>query len=86
MTDIIQGGTQANYTGTVLEQYITSRLDDRGYMFVPRNKFSPARIIGQPIYTRKYHVGESIYKTQQYCDFIAYHPEKWPNNLIIESK
>ena len=78
--------TQANYTGTVLERFILSRLDDSDYTFVPRNRFTPARILAQPIFTRHFHVGESIYGTTQYCDFIVYHPERWPDNLIIESK
>ena len=78
--------TQANYTGTVLERFILSRLDDCGYTGVPLNRFTPARILGQPIFTRKFHVGQSIYGTNQYCDFICYHPERWPDNLIIESK
>ena len=78
--------TQANYTGSVLERFILSRLDERGYTYIPRNRFVSARILGQPIYTRKFHVGQSIYGTAQYCDFITYHPERWPDNLIIESK
>ena len=78
--------TQANYTGTVLEQFISGRLSERGHRFVPRNRFSAGRILGQPIYTRKFHVGQSIYGTEQYCDFICYHPERWPDDLIIESK
>lgn len=82
----IQGGTQANYTGTVLERFILSRLDERGYTYVPPRRFTPARILAQPVYSRKFHVGESIYGTAQYCDFIVYHPELWPDNLIIESK
>ena len=86
MTQQVSGGTQANYTGTVLERFILSRLADRGYTFIPRNRFTPARILGQPIYTRHFHVGVSIYGTEQYCDFIAYHPDRWPDNLIIESK
>ena len=86
MTEAIQGGTTANRTGTVLERFILSRLADSGYTFVPRDRFNPSRIIGQPIYTRHCHVGESIYGTSQYCDFIVYHPQRWPDNLIIESK
>ena len=42
--------------------------------------------MGQPIFTRRFDVGLSIYNTRQYCDFIIYHPERWPDNLIIESK
>ena len=29
---LIQGGTQANYTGTVLEKFILSRLEDHDYI------------------------------------------------------
>lgn len=83
---IIQGGSQANYTGTVLEQYILSRLTERGYTLVPQRRFIPARYLEQPIYSRRFHIGSSIYNTPQYCDFILYHPKKWPNNLVIESK
>lgn len=78
--------TQANYTGTVLEKFVLSRFADRGYNFVPVTKFTPARFLNQPIFTRKFHVGKSIYGTEQYCDFIAYHPQRWPDNLIIECK
>lgn len=87
MTDLpIQGGTRANYTGTVLERFILSRFAERGYTFIMRDRFTPARLLGQPIFTRHFHVGQSIYGTPQYCDFIVYHPERWPDNLIIESK
>jgi hypothetical protein len=86
MINPIQGGAQAKKTGTVLERFILLRLTDSDYIFVPRDKFTPSRILGQPIYTRHFHVGDSIYGTPQYCDFIVYHPQKWPDNLIIESK
>lgn len=85
-TQHIQGGSQANVTGTVLERFIYSCLVDRGYTFVPRERFIPARIIGQPIFSRHFHIGKSIYGNEQYCDFIVYHPERWPDNLVIESK
>jgi hypothetical protein len=82
----IQGGTQANYTDTTLEKYILSRLDDRGYTFITPGKFIPSRYLEQPIYSRRFHIGKSIYGTAQYCDFILYHPKKWKDNLVIESK
>jgi hypothetical protein len=82
----ITQGKKANYTGSALEKYILSRLEERGYTFVPPQKFIPACYLEQPIYSRKYHVGDSIYETPQYCDFILYHPIKWPLKLVIESK
>jgi len=83
---IKQGGTQANYTGTILEQFILARLNEQGYIYVDRNRFIPARFLEQSIFSRKFHIGSSIYNTPQYCDFIVYHPQKWPDNLVIETK
>ena len=83
---IIQGGTQANYTGSILGNDILSRLNERGYTFIPPKRFTPARFLEQSIYSRKFHIGQSIYDTPQYCDFILYHPQKWANNLVIEVK
>lgn len=82
----VQGGTQANYTGTVLEKFILDRLYERGYTQVSTARFTPGRFLEQPIFSHRFHVGKSIYDTPQYCDFILYHPKKWPGNLIIEAK
>jgi len=82
----VQGGTQANYTGTVLEKFVQQRLDERGYTYVKPQKFNPARYMEQPIYTKRLHIGMNIYDTDMYCDLILYHPTKWPDNLIIECK
>lgn len=79
-------GTQANYTGTVLEQFIQARLDERGYQYVDRKMFKPAMYLEQLVYTKQFHLGNSIYETPFYCDFILYHPDKWPEGLVIESK
>lgn len=78
--------TQANSGMTVLQQFILELLCERGYQAVERNRFMAARILRQPVFTTKFHVGKGIYGTEQYCDFICYHPELWPDNLIIESK
>lgn len=79
-------GKHANYTGSTLEKFIANRLDERKYQFIPRNKFEAAIYLGQPIYTSQYHLGDSIYGTPMYGDFILYHPTKWSECLIIESK
>lgn len=78
--------TGANYTGTQLEKFIHDRLIEKRYQFVTRDKFKAATYLEQPIYTRQYHLGNSIYETPMYGDFVIYHPDKWKDCLIIESK
>lgn len=78
--------TGANYTGTQLEKFIHDRLIEKGYAFIPRDRFEAAAYIEQPIFTRQLFVGKSIYETDMYCDFMVYHPVKHPQCLIIESK
>jgi hypothetical protein len=34
----------------------------------------------------RFDLGLSIYETPFYYDFILYHPQKWPQCLVIESK
>ena len=63
-----------------------SRLLERGYSLVDRNRFTASRILRQPIFSTQFHVGKSIYDVDQYCDFICYHPGRWPDGLVIESK
>ncbi len=81
-----QGGTQANFTGNQLEKFIEFTLVNKGYKFIHKKKFDPACYLEQPIYSKQFFIGKSIYETNSYCDFIIYHPEKHPNKLIIESK
>lgn len=78
--------TNANQTGTQLEGFIRSVLLARGYKPVERNRFMPARYLEQPIFATQFQLGLSIYDTELFCDFILYHPEKWPDCLVIESK
>lgn len=82
----VQGGTTANYTGKVLQEYIASRLKERGYTYVPSKRFIPARYLEQPIYTNQFQLCQGVYDTPVKCDFILYHPQKWANNLVIEAK
>lgn len=79
-------GGQANYTGISLEKFIENKLLERKYQCIPKKKFKTATYLEQPIYAKQYHVGNSIYETPIYCDFILYHPTKWKDCLIIESK
>lgn len=76
----------AHYTGNQLEKIVHDRLIEKKYVFVPREKFKPSLYLEQPIYSRQYYLGKGIYGTSIYCDFIIYHPEKYPDCLIIETK
>jgi site-specific DNA-adenine methylase len=76
----------ANYTGNQLEKIVKDRLNELGYTFIHRDKFKPAIYNEQPIYSRQYYIGKSIYETNSYCDFIIYHPQRHPKCLVIETK
>ena len=59
---------------------------ERGYEEVAKARFIAAQVLGQPIYTRQFHIGKGIYKTDLNCDFIIYHPILHPQGLVIECK
>jgi hypothetical protein len=90
------GRQGANYTGSVLEVVVWNRLVGHGYQFVDKPKFKAARYLEQPIYSAQVDIaqvdiaqvdiGVSIYGTKRKCDFAIYHPEKWPEGLLIECK
>ena len=84
-TQPTQGG-RAVRTGNALERVVLHALDDNKYTFVPRHRFIPACVLPQPLYTRQINAYDSVYGTQVFSDFMLYHPEKWPDRLIIECK
>lgn len=88
MTDQSQppGGSIANLTGNRLEKFVLNSLDEFGYTFIERERFKAATYLEQPIYSRQYYLGRNIYESNIFCDFILYHPQKFPNCLIIETK
>lgn len=86
MNDLRSGGLIANKNGSELEQFIEMKLLNKGYTYIPRKEFTAARYLEQPIYSFQFYVGQSIYDTPVYCDYILYHPEKWPDCLVIEAK
>ena len=40
----------------------------------------------QLLYAKQVRLGNTIYNTKRNCDFILFHPIKFPNNLVIECK
>jgi site-specific DNA-adenine methylase len=76
----------ANHNGNQLEKFIEERLVEKGYTFVPRERFRAVTYLEQAIYSRQCFVGKSLYGTDAHCDFVIFHPEKHAQTLIIESK
>lgn len=70
---------------TPLDKAITEKLETKGYQFIPKLKFKASLYLKQPFYTTHFHIGDGIYETPKSCDYILFHPEKWPDCLIIES-
>lgn len=82
---IMNSGSRANKTGGKLENTIESTLTN--YTKIDRTQFLTTYMKADaPIYSRQVHIGDSIYNTKLFCDFILYHPKKHPHCLVIESK
>ena len=79
-------GTCANDNGQLMEKQIEMILLHHKYAEIPKYRFRAARYLRQPIFSKQFHLGQSIYGTDLFCDFILYHPAKFPDCLIIESK
>lgn len=83
------GGVKANKTGNLLEMMIRQSLEMHRYAYVAAKDFSDAKsgvCKQKPIYTTQALIGKTIYNSDRKCDFLLYHPQKFPNNLIIECK
>lgn len=81
------GGRQANKTGNSLERFVAFILDDKGYQRIsPAREFFAFVSSKQPIYATQCIAGKDYYNRNWRVDFIVYHPEKWPNCLVIECK
>ena len=80
-------GAQANLTGNRLERFIENTLLDCGYQKVKdKQKLVQSRNINEPSYTRRAHIGTTIYGTPLRCGFLVVHPQKWRQGLVIEAK
>jgi hypothetical protein len=81
---------QAQGTGTVLENQIVALLQTKGYisLAVPKKERLAAFIsaAGRKIYIQQAHLGNGIYGTDIYTDFILNVPSLAISQLIIECK
>ena len=81
------GGSRANMTGRMQERFIKEWLDNLGYIRVkPSRKFWERRKQKKPIYSTQCEIGKNVYGGIRKADVILYHPEKWADCLVIESK
>ena len=80
-------GSIANSNGLNLEDTIENILRRDVYSEIESKTFiSFSQVAEQPIYAKQVIIGKTIYETTRRCDFILFHPEKFKDNLIIESK
>ncbi len=82
-----QGG-RANMTGNRLERFIENNLIACGFAKV-KDKIAlvnAKRSFTKPSYASQVNIGNTIYGTDLICDFLLFHPRKWPEGLVIEAK
>ncbi len=86
MTRRKSGGTRANTSGKRLERFASEILEERGYRYTEPHRFLPMREKNQPIYSRQFETGKSIYDKRRLVDLILYHPKQYPSCLAIQCK
>lgn len=81
-------GAQANLTGTRMENHIELSLLDCGYVKLAEKYalVNDIKSLTQPSYARQVQIGKTIYGTNLKSDFVLFHPDKWPEGLVIEVK
>ncbi len=82
-----QGG-RANLTGNRLEQNIENNLLQCGFRQMKESRRFSTMLanLDEPSYCRQTYIGKTIYDTDLKCDFMLFHPQKWPEGLVIEAK
>ncbi len=79
-----EGG--ANRAGRRLEAWVDDILDERKYKKVIQREFAVRKQHGNPIYATQWVVGKDIYGKNRRADAILFHPERFPNCLVLRCK
>ena len=82
----MNSGQRAQRTGKNLEEFVGGWLNDVGYELATPENFFKLRELRQPIFSRQCEIGNDIYGKRRRVDFILYHPQRWPNCLVIQCK
>lgn len=53
---------------------------------MPAQRFFAAQCLQQSIFAGQVNVGTNIYGNRRAVDFILYHPQRWPNCLVLQCK
>lgn len=80
------GGSIANETGNILENFVEQTLTRKGYEFIEKNKFTVSFNLGHKIYTKQMFLAETIYGSRWNVDFTLFNPGNKIVSLIIEYK
>lgn len=78
-------GVRANRRGRTLENAINDLLAEE-YERVTPVRFFALRELRQPIFAEQCYTGRDIYGKNRRVDFILYHPQRWPECLVIQCK
>ena len=73
-------------TGDKLESFIEHLLKETDYQETSSSAFENGQEMLHPTYAKQFQIGETIYGSKRYVDFIIYHPERWPKCLVLEAK
>lgn len=83
--DRMTNGARANRRGRNLENSISVLLREE-YERVTSARFFALRDLRQPIFAEQCYIGHDIYDKRRRVDFILYHPQRWPDCLVIQCK
>lgn len=76
---------RVNRRGRTLERYVRELLNEE-YQSVSAERFFALRSLQQPIFAEQVETGTCIYGKRRIVDFALYHPQRWPNCLVIQCK
>ena len=81
------GGSTANMTGKVFENFVKRFIENQGYeQHESKDFLNKLPNLEGKAYAMQVRIGKNIYNKDRKVDFILYHPEIWKDGLVIECK
>jgi hypothetical protein len=85
----MSSGSKANSTGSRFEKRIAAELEAAGYIEVPASAYLRLRnsdFLPSKCFVRHIYVGETVFGTERFADFLIVNKEIFPDGLILECK